>query len=201
MVVRSVDLPLILETLPPGRQVECPVEALADSSQRHHRHLPRSQLDPERQPVQSSQHLDEVRRLLRSELEVRPPSARMLDEGAHTGLSPQGRQVRGVSRHGQRLQPHDVLSRHLQRDSRRREHSYVGRAAPECDHQLAACLDHVLAVVQDDEQLTVGQRGGDLVRTGLPGGSQAQVRHDRLADAVGAVDDGERDDHGLAERG
>ena len=64
-----------------------------------------------------------------------------------------------------------------------------------------AAID-VLAVVQDEEQLTVGQRRRRSGRARPPPEiRRPKLRHDRLADAVGAVDDGERDDHRLAELG
>jgi hypothetical protein len=194
-------LPLVLGALPPGREVEGTVEAFAHCTQRHHRHLPGRQLDPERQAVQPPQHFHQVRNVALVDLEVAPLSARVLDERADAALPPQGRQVRHASRHRQRLQSDDVLTRCVQRHPRRREHPHPGCRPPQRDDELAARLDHVLAVVQDEQQVAVGQSGGDLGRAGVPGEEQPEAGNHGLTDVVGTVDTRERDHHCFTELG
>ena len=90
MVARSVRCRSSSGPCTSGRQVERAVEPLADGAQRHHRDLPRGELDAQRQPVEPAQHLDEVRRLRRPrQLVARRRRAGVLDERAHAGLPPQ----------------------------------------------------------------------------------------------------------------
>ena len=84
--------------------------------------------------------------------------------------------------HGQRLQPDDVLPRHLQGDPRGREHpDATGARRRSAADERAAGLDEVLAVVEHEEQLAVGQGCRDVVRPDLAGQSAVRGARPRPA--------------------
>ena len=199
MVARSVRC-RSSSRLPAGGEVERPVEALADRAQRHHRHLPRRQLDPERQPVQPAQHLDQVGGVLRGQLEVGPPAAGVLDERAHAGLPPQRRRGPSPSRgtgSGCSRTTYSPGTCSVTRDVASTR--TPGALAAERDDELAAGVDHVLAVVEDQQQLAVGQRRRDLGRAGpRPVVRSPSVDATAWQTRSGAVDGGELDDDRLA---
>ena len=198
MVARSVRC-RSSSPLPAGGEVERPVQPVAHGAQRHHRHLSGRQLDPERQPVQAAQHLHDVRGILRGQLEVGPASPGVLDERADPRLPAQGLEVRPFPGHGQRLQPHDVLPRDVQGDPRGGQHPDAGRVAGDGDHELAAGVGQVLAVVEHQQQVAVDESSRDVGRADVvAGGPQPECRCDRLADPLGTVDGGEMHDHDVA---
>ncbi len=183
----------------PVREVERPVQAVADRAQRHHGHLPGGQLDPEREPVQPAQHLHDVGGILGGQLEVGPASPGVLDERADPRLPAQRLEVGAVPGHGQRLQPHDVLPRDVQGDPRGGQHPDAGRVPGDGDHELAAGVGQVLAVVEHQQQVAVGESSRDVGGADVvAGGPQPERRRDRLADPLGPVDGGEVDDHDVA---
>ncbi|UMG92509.1 hypothetical protein [Nocardioides sp. TF02-7] len=83
---------------PPGRQVERPVEPLPDGTQRHHRHLPRGELDAEREAVEAVQHLDQVVGVGGGHREVGTQPTGVLGERPHPRLPPQRPSRSPVSR-------------------------------------------------------------------------------------------------------
>ena len=109
-------LPRVLGSTPPRGEVEGTVEPLTHCAQGHHGDLPGGELDAERQPVEAAQHLDQVGGIVGPDLEPGGTPSRVLDEGSHSRLPTQRVEVGDLPRYGQRLQPDDVLARHLQGD-------------------------------------------------------------------------------------
>ena len=166
MVARRVRCRSSSRALPAGGQVERAVQPLTDSPQRHHGDLTRSKLDPKRQTVQSAQHLDEVADVVRRQLVPGSPSTRVLDERPYAGLPPQAVEVAHSARYRQGLEAYDVLAGHLQRDPRSGQHPHACGGSPDRYDQLTARLGLVLAVVKQQQQVSLGERGGDIGGTG-----------------------------------
>ncbi len=198
--VRRVDggaereVPLVLTGFRTGGQVERPVEPLTHRTHRHHGNLASGELDAEWQSVEPVQHLDQVVRFLRNQLVVRSPAASVLDECPDARVPRQRVQVGAVPGYRQRLQPDDVLARHVQGRARRREHVHLRRVSTDGGHQVTAHVDDVLAVVEHQQELLVCQCRRHVGRKDFAGGSQTERGGGSLADPFRPVDRREVDD-------
>ena len=88
-------------------------------------------------------------------------------------------------RHGERLEPDDVLVPGVQGEPGGRQHPDAG-AAGQGVHELAARLGHVLGVVEHQQQPGLGQ-GAARRRRHVVGGGQQQSRGHRLQDPAGSA--------------
>ena len=188
--VRRVDgrpegaLPVVVAA-PAGGEVEGTAEPVAHGAQRHHRHLAGGELDPERQPVQAAQHLDQVVGVGGGQLEVGPPAPGMVDERPYGRLPPRASRSeasRGTGSGWRRTTYSPGTCRVMREVASTRT---VRREATQRDDEVAAGVEQVLAVVEEQEQVATGQAVRDVPGRDLSGGAQAERRRDGRADPLG----------------
>ena len=125
-------------------------------------HPRRRQLDRERQPVQPRHQLGHrlPGRLVERETRIHPPGP--VREQRHRLAFRPGIGVAGV-RQRQRPEPVPHFPGYPQRLPARRQHPHVVGAEQQPAAQLRGRADHMLAVVQHEQQLPLGQHLGQRV--------------------------------------
>ena len=164
---------------PPGQQRQRVTQAVQQLSHAQRLDPRRRQLNRQRHPVQP-RHQPRHRRtalLVHREPRIGPPGP--VGEQRHR-LRPLGPLIR--ARHSQRPQPVPRLPRHSQRLPAGRQDLQIigGRQQPPA--QLRSPLDHMLAIIQHQQQLQPGQHPGQRLRrrhTRLPPHPQRRRHHRR----------------------
>ena len=115
----------------------------------------RRQLDRQRQPVESTHDLGDDRQLVGVGIEAGRHGAGPIDEQLN------GRRIVGGRRERRhRAQP---LAAHPQALPARRQHRHVRAPGEHCLHEAGDRLEDVLAVVEQQHDLVVGEHGGDPI--------------------------------------
>ncbi|HZT54731.1 MAG TPA: hypothetical protein VFA35_00785, partial [Burkholderiaceae bacterium] len=144
-----------------GQQAKALVEALPHAVDAEQGHAPGAELDRERNAVEPAADLDHAGDVLRRERKAVDERACAGNEELH-GTGGCGRVEAGcispVARNGQRAEPVHVLVGMAQQLLARRQHVDAGRAAAQQRHEGVDGLEHVLAVVEDQQQALCGER-------------------------------------------
>ena len=121
----------------------------------------RGKLDRQRQAVETAAQLDDGRLIRAGQLERPRGGGRTLGEQQHRFVLPKlGERFASVGRRKpERRHGDDVLTRHLERLPGGGDHPHVGRSAKDLGHQAGGRIEHVLTVVEDQQQLAVAQVG------------------------------------------
>jgi hypothetical protein len=151
---RGADGAVALGKRPPGaaERVEPCVERSEDLCRRHHAHPRCGQLNRQREMIEASaQHRD--RHLgLPAGKEIGSALTRSLDEQSLSVVSLE------------RIQPPHGLAAHTKEFTTRRENVNAGTGAEEAGRQFSARIDDVLAVVQHEQDIAIGQVPAQRVR-------------------------------------
>src|SRR5262249_10840646 len=153
------------------QEPEAVVEPGGDRRRRERTDTTRRELERKREPVEPEADPRDVVRVLVGHLEAVRDSCRPLDEQAH-GLEALeiggARMLLGVG-YRERGDTEDDLARDAERFAAGREQRQPRRRAEELGCKRSARREHVLAVVEDEQQLAGGEKADDRVLERLPG--------------------------------
>ena len=169
-------------------QPEPLAEVVGDVLRRHRRHPCRGQLDGQGYPVESPADL--VDRVEGRLVAGRPGTGAIEEEGDGLGLlDPLAGQRQGA-------QGEEPLAAGGQRLPAGRQHGRVRGSRRDGVHQLGNCTEQVLAVVEDEQRLPLGQPRdhGRSARQPHPD-ADPQGRGNELVDLVGGLEAAELDEH------
>ena len=142
-------------------------------------HACRRQLDGERKAVEPPAELSDRRRILGCQGERRRHQPGALDEEPD-GLGPRQaiRRLLVFVRHAERRHLERALARDVEALAAGRQHREPRTRAEQRLDEFRTRFDHVLAVVEDQERLAAGERGGHEF-AGRPGGVLVETHRGR----------------------
>jgi hypothetical protein len=152
------------ESSAPAQRPEPGLQTREDLCRGHHADPGGGQLDRQRQAIEPRAQLGDRRVRLLAGHELRPPLPRPLDEQPICILRPE------------RFQPPDRLPADTERFAARGHDPNAAARSEQSGGQLGAGGHHVLAVVQDQQQIAVGQVSAQRIRRSGPARA-ANVEH------------------------
>ena len=153
---RQRPLPACRQPIPAGQQREPVPDPVQQARHAERLHPRRRQLDRQRHPVQPRHQPRHHRPILPVQREPRISPPGPVREQRHRLRPPAIRRVTGRGQ-GQRAQPVPGLPGHRQRLPAGRQHPHIITRRQQPGAQLRGRADHVLAVIQHQQQLLPGQ--------------------------------------------
>ena len=160
-LIRPVDegaqglLPLLQDARAAGQQLVAVLQAGIDVGDGERADARRGELERQRDPFQARDQLGHRRRFALGEREGGLVLLRAFDEQAHGRRSRQRLEAVVAPRHRQRQHRIALLARRVQRLAARRQDAHVRRRLDDGAGHLRRRLDHVLAVVEDQQGTAV----------------------------------------------
>ena len=147
-----------------GEHAEPFGQSFRELGRAHRPHPCRRQLERERHAVEPDADLGDRGRVCVVELEVVARGTGPFDEELHRGdLGQRGDRVGAIGRDRERRnRPHD-LGRDAERLAARRQHAHIGAPPQDELHQLAGRVEHVLAVVEHEQEVLRSEQLDDRV--------------------------------------
>ena len=138
-----------------GQELEAVLQAAVDVDEGQRAQPGRGQFQRQRDAFQARHEFGHRRGFGRRELEVGPLFLGTRHEQPHGGGAQQGRHAVRRRRHRQRQDGVGVLAMHTQGHAARRHHRHLGRQLQDGVDQGGRGLEHVLAVVDDEQRAPV----------------------------------------------
>jgi hypothetical protein len=162
-------VPLLATRARPRQQLEAPVEVLRDLAGRQRADPRRRELDRQRQPVQPLADVRHGLGVAVAQIEVPDREPRPVREHLHRLGA-------------ERAERDHLLALHAERLAARGHDAHVGHRLDHALHEVGRALQHVLAVVQHEQQVAAVEHlgyGGRSIRTRVvaPEGGRHGRRH------------------------
>ncbi len=173
-----------------ARRTQSIVEALRQLAKAEEVDSGSRQLDGERDPLQAAADLDDTARVAVGELEVIRDRGGLFGKELDRAESEcrRGRQVRLRRRQIERPEAMHPFAVDTEGFATGREDGHPARFIDERLRKAGCRLDDVLAIVEDDENLLVAEKGKDARKGAVGPGRQAQRRRQGVRDERGVLE-------------
>ena len=183
----------------PGlEQVERAVEPGVEVADRERAHPSGRQLEGEGQPVEPPGDVGHEGRVPQIDLQIGLAPAGVGQERVDRGHA--GGHARALLGHRQRPDAHEVLGGQTEGLAGRGEQGHPGAGVHQGGAQVAHGGEHVLAVVEDEQGVGLGERVAGSGHEVVAAGAQAECGGDGGGDATSVGDRGQLDQHDRAAR-